>query len=1272
MPENFIDCVFKIGAETMSLPEFLSHVDREVSEGRGKELFDAIGEKQKVKVLSESQKAAHAAKADELGFEHPAHLLNAVNQATGNKYETVEDIPQSDIEKTMQMRQAKVTPEEVMGGIKDKSKAKQVADNLRKLADDVRNKKFTPSWASADLPEGTQKQGADMEELIAKGIELVANGIEAGDEAYKIIKEAVEGIHLNQNLGISKREIEKEFKDRLKNVGLITPERKIKKVDIKRMIKPDPERVTMTESQGLKKQVRDFARGYKEGLGQGMQEGKTIGLEKGEKEGYKQGIRQGTKEGKLIGFEKGSKEGYKEGMKEGERMEGMKSDFKEAEAKLASEMSHKRLMAEKVSKIKQMQKDAYQRVAHVVRQAQVSGILTEGQVKKLLQKAASVGSEPKNVDEFVSMFEAEVDKANNREANKALKEHFDRIGTPRDVDDTKPPTEQEQLAKVRQVYSVVGAIKTIFSSNLGELKSMAKDLANWDIVASWRKFANSGTEVKEVIRPAVNKIVDLVGNKGWQMMREAIMTSRLQGARDRHLSMADEVLNMTDREMEEAFSDPDSELYKSLSQLSGLGTEPNPAAHIATNLIGKNGKNAWYMVARRYASDVLYQAAENVPVELFEDGWGKKFSDIVKDGKFVDPKMQQAFEVYKNNIADKIADYHAKNEGVFSDSLGELDTYYPLVRVDEGDNPYTLSMGQRQTAYSKKRSKANNWTSGQGESYDPSMEALNAAAYNIVSASNKNAALRELRNAGLMIDDRPNMKAPKSFNIKGKEIEAVKVATGQNTSAYVPINIADELKPILEGRDEDYRDKKIGKVFGWAVAAKLWGIQEPISHAYRLVSASSSMPFMQEWAYKNGLLGKAGGYAINMAAAPLRPFIGMITTALQDPTSESFLKSLNELVQAGGGNPKMFSKTWSKEFSEASGAKQTWDLSPMLYGRQGFDTKMRVKLWDLAKAMNPEGNPELWLKSQKRLGTYVRGMQGTLERTLKDNNAAPFASFGMSFIRGGIRMVFGLSELPIDYKTQKGKFLEYKAGQLITGGILSFVAQWVMMNKLSTGKYPWEDDTIKFGKIRLPESAKENPLMKKMFLNEQTGEMDDINLGALYPMLDRGLRATGLPKAYDTYNLGGDMGQAVEAGATQSVNTLLSPIEGNPTVQFGTTAAFGAAPYITAFREADGGPGVSLYRKVKTYPSGLPQMGANLGQALLDLNPIVGTGANMFGLNPFKNSYDSREEDAMYMANAVFNTAFPNLMSPHGNDIKRERYLQYQRMQIKKKILLGK
>jgi N12 class adenine-specific DNA methylase len=855
--------------------------------------------------------------------------------------------------------------------------------------------------------------------------------------------------------------------------------------------------------------------------------------------------------------------------------------------------------------------------------------------------------------------------------------------------DAMEEPEQPEIAgtvKAKENYSIMGKIKDVRVRNLNQLSMFGNDTRNMEPLRAVRQFVTSKSQASVIMKTATDRIVKLVGKDGWNLLRQALVESRLRGIRDRWKTWSEQIMDSSDNEIDDLFENGKlSPLYGILDKLQGYDGDENPPETIAGMI-----SNGEYDDAREYMSEMFDNAAHNV-ASYDKLANGKTFDEQVQDGKFVNPKMQEALEAYKTLLEKPLQESHASNDGVFSDSLGDLNTYYPLTYPEGEKQHYT----PRGADYKAPANFNNKFATGQAEKYSSEIAGLSNALSSTIRSNNKAGAIKALENAGLLAKVTKDDPDTGTIEINGEVYTATKVPYEQARTVInpnegsavslptryfmVPDWLHREIKPIFEKESRD-EFSLFGKINNTLIKFMLGGPIEATSHSYRLLGGIvNSMPYMQEWAYKNGVLGHVGGLALNNPF--VKTFVGMGKVLFTDISSEEALKEIQEMASIGVIPEKTWTKTWSREFAELTGGKALrftigekinlpaiWDWSPILYGKNSVDLKARVMMYRLSKAMNPNATPEQMVKMQNELGNYTNALQGELEKFVKRHGIAPFYSFGGAIYRSGVKAVFGASSLPLDRPSLKEAFtskvgakaatklLTYKMAQLVSAGVIGLAGYWAFIYHAQTNKWPWEDKSSKLLKLPFPEWAK-NDQTAGMFLNKKTGVYDDIDMSFFNPFLNRGVRAVGAQKAYETTMLGGTPGQAVEAGSVQAINTNLSPYTSSPAIQIGVTALSGAAPYINSIRDDRGRPDIGLYRRVKTFSPGL-QIPANVAVGAIGLNPLV-DGAFSPLTKSLKFNYGSQEDmDAASIGKSVINTILPHILTPHGDDANKEKYLK--------------
>lgn len=901
----------------------------------------------------------------------------------------------------------------------------------------------------------------------------------------------------------------------------------------------------------------------------------------------------------------------------------------------------------------------------------------------------------KELDRFMKkdlpVMTGKVDKASLPDYSRSTEP---RLPTP-EAEATEPP-------KLKEKYSQISKLKSYAIRNLEQLKAFSKDINDFDAYREVRKFATSKSQASVILKTATKGILDLVGKDGWKVLRESLVESRLRGIKARWEKYADQISGYDDNQIKTMFDDgKQGDMYNLIHNLTPLEGEQNPA-DFAVSLIS-GGR---YEDARNYLANVFYKAADNV-LSLGKLSNGQTFDEMVQDGKFKDEKMQKALDVYKKLLEKPIAESHESNEGIFSDDLGDLDTYYPLTGQTE-NKPRLLSKGK---PFNIPNNINNKFATGQSDRYSTEISDLSDKLTSAIKVNNKANALEALKKVGLIVDVPHNAPDTEKMQVGDELYDFVKekvaesrtiindgnIAHTQSKYVMMPKWLKAELDPIFNSTDEYDRYTAIGKMMNVLTKVALGGPTEAISHSYRLLGVlTNSVPFMNEWAYKNGVLGETGGYVAN------NPFVkkwtGLFKILGTDISSDKALKTIQEMSKLGIIPEKTWTKTWSREFAELTGANASrikvgkldipniTDFSPILYGKNSIDLKSRVLMYNLTKAMNPEATPEEIVKMQNELGVYTKALQSKIERKIKENGFAPYYTFGSSIYRTALKSVFGSNPVPIERPSfkdlmtkegvaQGGKFARYKAAQMLTNGVVGTVASWALIYHSQTGHWPWEDEISKLGRLPFPEWAK-NDLTAKYF-TDANGDYKDFNMWAINnPVVERGMRVIGAEKAYETKMLGGTAGQSIEAGATQALNTAISPFTSSPAVQFATTAGFGSAPYITGLRDDKGKPAPQFFKKVKATPFGVQNL-ANIYAGFKEINPLIdlavtqtnkytGLEKSLFGLNSVTNP-DTQNEGASALG-YILNMAFPRFFVPHGNDDAKAHFIEKNQTDLDKTL----
>jgi len=804
---------------------------------------------------------------------------------------------------------------------------------------------------------------------------------------------------------------------------------------------------------------------------------------------------------------------------------------------------------------------------------------------------------------------------------------------------------EAQIEKGKKgVYSdIIPRIKNFFSRNFNKLQK--EDQASKDAAA---KYFSSATQASLLIKQAANYISRTFGAEAWTDLRKALVQSRLYGITERWKGLASEVRKMSDEDLIDKIANGELvDLLKNIQQRTGMDELANTALVLA--------KSGNFAGLKEHIADAFEHASEMVAGVDFSGG--RTFKEIIADDK-----VMGALKTYKDLIEKELNDNHASNDGVFSNALGELNTYYPLIPLDEKGN--MMADLKQRNKINKPKNAANNFATGLSYAYDLSVNKLSQQLQKSFKSNNKSAFISQMQQAGLLRIKAPGEAKPDVVTINGVDYEAVSIdfgepmiINGQRIPAgqmIMPKWLAVELKPMLDERV--ITENGFGKVMSGITNYSLGGPKEFLIHSNNLLGAIvNGTPFAG-----TSLISKTIG---NLPVTKI--LTGILNAAFEDVNSENAVRHMQDMAKIGLLAEKTGSVTMSKRIAELTGAKRvSWIHAPSvwLYGPKGIDIKSRVLMDRICLEINPNATPEQRRLFSAQLGVYVKGLEGQLERSLKRNGLAPFYTASSTFLRNGVKAWLGLVPMPTD-GLSFGKAATYRVAQQLSSGAIGMVATWAILYKANTGKYPWDDKKSTLLQIPLTEEQKktisQNPKLKGLFY--KNGKWQDFSVGLLNPILYRGAKATGLQAMYNTEMAGGTAGQMVENVQRDQINSFLTPMVSSPSIHLASTAAFGISPYLTSMRDyATGNPMPQFQRTVKTMENSIQQIGANTAQGLQEINPLVGSAFEAAGLD-FKPNYAKEDEDSQRWLGMLNDMAFPNMFKPHIDNEKRAKQLATER-----------
>ena len=744
----------------------------------------------------------------------------------------------------------------------------------------------------------------------------------------------------------------------------------------------------------------------------------------------------------------------------------------------------------------------------------------------------------------------------------------------------------EEAAKAN--YSGLGALESRFSpgGNLGQIERASKSVHTAAIRA-----ASDRAQAMVIWRQASPQMQAKLagGDVTMPELRLALIESRLQGLRDRWNNLATQAEAMSDEDLSKSYDEAFAGLLRAVSGKKDLPQDLEQTAaalHDAKDM----------KTLREFLAETFREASDNVTTAM-EPEW---FDAVTEDRHFRD-----ALKVYKNLVEKPLAENHSINEGVFSDALGPLDTYYPLISLDrkQAQGP------GRRLAYHKPKNIANAFATGMAAGYDPGVEALLDRISAAVRSNDKAALLTSLEGAGLLRKLAKNEGMPEAFPYRGEEYEPEKVEispgrlliqNGKTTPipavfGVMPRWAAHELRPILE-RQPQGSETALDSFINALNTITLTGVAEPIFHASNLLGTLiANTPFLE-----NSVGGKL------MSAPFVKKFGAIYQIAKTDPSTEEAANDLIEMSKLGLIPTKYGSLTFNRKTAEEMGSKlKRFSLAPILFGPKGIDIRARLVMYRLAKSINPDATPQETYHFVNQLGNYVPALQSEMERAMKRTGFSPFITAGTTMLRNGFNAWTGAGPMP-----KSG--LNMRLWQQFTGGALFMLAAWVLIYKEMTGKMPWNDKESKLMAVPAPHWLRRSRV--GIALWGKGPEVGYINLNFFNPLIMRGGRAMGIPGAYEAHVLGGNFGQQLEAAQRDMMNSFAQPFLGPP-VKAAFVGITGQEPYVTGLRDRQGKVGVQLFPMIppKTKP-GLPALGQRGIAALREINSFYGSVGEATGL----------------------------------------------------------
>jgi hypothetical protein len=584
-----------------------------------------------------------------------------------------------------------------------------------------------------------------------------------------------------------------------------------------------------------------------------------------------------------------------------------------------------------------------------------------------------------------------------------------------------------------------------------------------------RELASSDSRVAVQLAAVASRMLSILGSAGrWHEFLAALVESRLRGIRQRWQSLSAEAANASESDLIESKAangetahSLDSRFKFPLDMLDGTKPEYEGLSKKIDDLLSEYGKKRDIGPIKDLLAKSFKDAASSTG-SIFGMGIAPNGSDLFAAFTSA-PDVQEALSVYKNQVEKELAASHADNEGIFSDDLGPLDTYYPLLPLDADGNPTTAASGKG-AEFSSPTNMNNKFATGQSEMYDVSVDGMRR---NMVGAFRRNsqaALMSALVKDKLLLpemvkSDGAKASAPKIPNPAitseahrrgGKRYERVfatidgrKFPARRATVATSKILVRNGKTIFIPGQRmvaPQWLVKELGPMVYHTLPE--WGgqaMQVPGIGIFNIGNVIGIAGPLDAVLHTNNLLGTLvsetpyvpGGILAN---TPLTKNIGALAATIHtDPSSDANLINLREMARLGIVPPRYGADTFSSVHSEATGAElHRRSFGPLLFGNTGLDIRARLVMYRCAKTMaglDPDqplpmsGAGEFSNASQAleiakycdRLGQYNRALASRLVQVAKDSNLAPFAVAGSTMYRNGLRFwlrSFDLSSLP--------------------------------------------------------------------------------------------------------------------------------------------------------------------------------------------------------------------------------------------------------------------
>lgn len=676
--------------------------------------------------------------------------------------------------------------------------------------------------------------------------------------------------------------------------------------------------------------------------------------------------------------------------------------------------------------------------------------------------------------------------------------------------------------------------------------------------------------------------------------------------------------------------------YKKLAETADVASA-GTSAHVQTMV-----DNGHADIARMLLKNVFNDAAVRV---------GKNADSLMTPEQYEEyksaPEYSKLKDAWIEHAQDELKKIHLANDGVLTDALGPEGLQVPLIGLDVAGEPVkgprrsrgsngktTVVVGGR-SVLADPPNLSNKMATGLSPGgYDMSPEGFHGRVLRDAFFSNKGAFLDSLKDAGLVreVDDATfgRMKKEEAAGnlqlnpVSGDNVPAIAIESG-GKRYVIAEHAAKEIKHLLDTDDPLRYSDDLSQIISRLTKFQLAGIIEPLVHSRNLFSALVSLtPYLNK---------DVMSMSIGNTSVTKLPY-AIWRASKTDVFSQEGTRMMKKLSDAGALPNRTMEVTTDKGLADQTGAnvpgfaeKTNVPLSStaFLFGPTGVDMRVRVMLGHIAEQMGLQGRQFRDFVNQA--GAYNPAYASVAERFFKRTGIGPFYTAGQAFNIGGAKSLIG--QMP-------GARVQERVLQQISGGMASAMATWYVASILITGKPPAPDEKI--GEVPI-------------------GGGQSINTMFLTPLVERGLRTTGIKAGLDAHAQGANNDQAFDAAFRQVFNAWSHPMLSGAPAHASTTAIAGVAPYMTSTTDVTGRQGMSFLRSAPDVGGGPKQVAYNIGYAALNINPLIGKIAESTGIvpPPYKPHAGEMPEDEVL--DFILSNSLPGLVKHRSDPADtRERY----------------